>query len=360
MKATRRSYCAGLALLASFATTACASRGPARLAPDRFDYSGAIAKSNDEQMLLNLVRIRYRDVPVFMAVSSVLTQYVFIGGASVAGSMGTSLGDDANNVGAGANMRFMERPTITYSPMTGPEFAEQLLTTIPTDLLFSLIQSGWPADELVLMGMERINGVHNAPFRSSPNSTLEGASEAFPRVAELFIELGARGLMEVQSAAEGEERYLVLATAADDEGRELMAEFRRVVDLDPQLNRYRITNQRIHSGPGEVTLRLRSLLALMGFLSLGVEIPDDHLERHLAEASAEPTEGRHVLPPLRIQSSNEAPLNAWVMVEYRGQWFYIDEADYQSREAFGLVVYLFMMMAPRVENAGPLLTVPTG
>jgi len=360
MESTRRSYRIGLTLLASFAFTACASRGPGRLAPDRFDYSGEIAKSNDEQMLLNLVRIRYRDVPVFMAVSSVLTQYVFTGSFGVDAVTGTSLGSDLNTVGAGANLRYMERPTITYSPMTGPEFAEQLLTTIPTDLLFSLIQSGWPADELVLMGMERINDVHNAPFRSSPDSTLEGASEGFTRVAELFIQLGALGLMEVQSTPGSEERHLVLATPIDDETRELMAEFRRVVDLDPQVSRYRITDRRIHSGPEEVTLRLRSLLALMGFLSLGVEVPDEHLERHLAQASAELPEGRRVFPPLRIQSSSEAPPNAWVMVEYHGQWFYIDEADHQSREAFGLVVYLFMMMAPRSENAGPLLTVPTG
>jgi hypothetical protein len=55
----------------------CTSFGPYRVAPDRFNYNEAIAASANEQMLLDLVRLRYQDVPVFLVVSSVLTQYVY-------------------------------------------------------------------------------------------------------------------------------------------------------------------------------------------------------------------------------------------------------------------------------------------
>ena len=157
--------CAVIFLLLLLLAASCSAKGPGNVGRDRFDYNQVIGRSNNEQMLLNLVRTRYRDVPVFMTVSSVLTQYVYSGSACVNGFVGSANAADADSVGAAATLRYAERPTITYSPMTGPEFAEQMLTPIPAALLFSLAAAGWPAEELLGMGLERMNDVRNAPFR---------------------------------------------------------------------------------------------------------------------------------------------------------------------------------------------------
>ena len=53
----------------------CMSIGPATIARDRFDYVSAISESWKDQMLLNIVKLRYADVPVFLDVSSVISQY---------------------------------------------------------------------------------------------------------------------------------------------------------------------------------------------------------------------------------------------------------------------------------------------
>ncbi|MEE8264182.1 MAG: hypothetical protein V3R40_02880, partial [Gammaproteobacteria bacterium] len=145
MGAPDKRLLAYLALLPWLVLSACAI-GPSRVPSDRFNYNEAIARSSNEQMLLNLVRLRYRDTPIFLAVASVLQQYIYSGILEVSGAVGTAGGFGADTIGATADLVYIERPTITYAPLTGDEFAQQLLTPIPSELLFSLVQSGWPPD----------------------------------------------------------------------------------------------------------------------------------------------------------------------------------------------------------------------
>ena len=60
--------------LAGLALPACRSVGPPSVLHDRFDYAEAISRSWKENMLLNLVKLRYADAPVFLDVSSVVSQ----------------------------------------------------------------------------------------------------------------------------------------------------------------------------------------------------------------------------------------------------------------------------------------------
>ena len=60
--------------------------GPRNITPDRFNYTEAIAQSNHEQLLSNIVRLRYDESPVFLGIGSVLTQYVYSGRISVSGA----------------------------------------------------------------------------------------------------------------------------------------------------------------------------------------------------------------------------------------------------------------------------------
>jgi hypothetical protein len=47
----------------------CSAFGPRTVSRDQFNYNKAVADSTRNQMLVNLVRIRYLEEPVFLAVS---------------------------------------------------------------------------------------------------------------------------------------------------------------------------------------------------------------------------------------------------------------------------------------------------
>jgi hypothetical protein len=125
---------AAWALLLLAGLSGCASIGPSTLSRDRFDYITAISDSGKSQMLLNLVKLRYGDAPVFLDMSSVINQY------TVEGSLGYSSSSFAGQAA------YTDRPTITYLPVSGEKFARGLVTPIPPTVILNLIQAAYPAD----------------------------------------------------------------------------------------------------------------------------------------------------------------------------------------------------------------------
>jgi hypothetical protein len=77
--------------------SSCTKVGPKSIRNTRFDYNAAIIDTRNEQMLANLVRLRYRDNPYCIEVSSIATQYVLgVAGSASVGGIG---GPDSKAVG---------------------------------------------------------------------------------------------------------------------------------------------------------------------------------------------------------------------------------------------------------------------
>src|SRR6516164_11453885 len=122
---------------------ACASIGPGTVPHDRIDYASAIGESWKEQTLLNIVKLRYGDMPIFLEVAQVVAGYQLqsaLTGNFTLGNFTSSLIDRLTATGgATAGSPYTDRPTVIYQPLTGVDFLKRLMTPIPpSSVLFML------------------------------------------------------------------------------------------------------------------------------------------------------------------------------------------------------------------------------
>ena len=144
-----------LLLACCVASTGCTQLGPKMIVPAGFDYNEAMAKSWNEQLLLNLVRLHHHEPPFFLEASSVLTGYSFSGNLNSNANLGRNGGMD-DTLGFSSGVGYRESPTITYKPLLGEAFTKKMLTPIAPETLILLGRSGWSVKTIILALVQEI------------------------------------------------------------------------------------------------------------------------------------------------------------------------------------------------------------
>jgi hypothetical protein len=332
--------------------------GPSSVAVDRFDYSSAIADSWKQQTLLNIVKIRYTDMPVFVDVSSIVAGYSLQTGVTVGGVVSSERAAQGNYGSISGQAVYTDRPTITYVPLTGEKFLRGMVTPIDPRNIFFMMQAGYPADFLLSLAVESLNGVRN---RSVTGGTLRAADEDFVRAAQLLREVqvaGGFGMRVEEDKAKGS--TAVLFFQRDDlpaEVRAKGAEVRRLLRLKPDQQRFVLTYSPMRGSDDELTVNSRSMLQILQAFASYVDVPEQHLQAKLAAPAFEhaPEAQRDIG---RIRSGRERPEQAFVAVQYRGQWFWVDDADWLTKRALAAVMFFFTLADTGPQEQLPLVTIP--
>jgi hypothetical protein len=339
----------GLLLIA-----ACAGVGPRTVARDRFDYNGEVARSWKEQTLLNIVKSRYLDVPVFLDVTQIVSSYALESSASIGGMASIGGGVlDGDAIQLGAQAKWTDRPTITYQPLTGAQFNRNMMTPIPPSAVLFTIQAGWPLDLVFRLTVSKINGIDSrgpdAPRYDRVIFLLRSLQQA-----EAFV-------MRVQQQQRGEDSVVVSfgSRARTPEQDAMLRELQEILGLEPGRTEFTVIFGVIPANAGEITMLTRSMMQILLALGAYVDVPD----ADLAEGRAAPSESLPVgtgLGQLRVRYSRERPTDALVAVAQRGGWFWIDDRDTASKSTFALVMLLSTLAETGPRETPPLLTIPAG
>ena len=347
-------------LVAAGMVAGCAHYGPGTVVVDRFDYSAAIADSWKEQTLLNIVKLRYMDLPVFMDVASIVAGYSFETTASTGGGVTwPSTGSATANVSAGVAGRYTERPTITYMPMTGEKFLRGLITPIDPKQIFFMLQSGYAADFILGLTVESLNGVRN---RSVTGGTVREADPEFGRVLLLMREVqfsGAVGMRVEQDKTNGETAILIFREEdVSPDIAEASLEIRQLLKISPDQRSFKLVYSPMRGAENELAVNSRSMLQIMQAFASYVEVPARHLDEQRATPSFESGPANDAQLPVNIHSGTEAPRDAFATVRYRDHWYWIDDNDLRTKRAFTAIMFFFTLMETGGGEELPLITIP--
>jgi hypothetical protein len=337
----------------------CSHLGPRTVVVDRFDYSTAIADSWKQQTLLNIVKLRYMDLPVFMDVASVVSGYSMQTGVNVNGTVSSERAVQGNYASIGGQAVFTDRPTITYVPTTGDKFLRGLITPLDPKNIFFLLQSGYAADFILGLSVESLNGVRN---RSAAGGTVREADPEFIRALALLREVQAAGAFAMrveEDKAKGSTG--VVFFRRDDvtpEIAEKSAEIRRLLKLPAEPQKFVLTYSPARGTDNELAVNSRSMLQIMQAFASHLEVPEAHLKDHSAWPSPQNAETESSQQNVRIHSGKNKPVSAFTSVRYRDYWFWIDNTDLQTKRALTVIMFFFTLADTGSPEKLPLITIP--
>ncbi len=352
------------ALIAS-ANGACSSIGPSTVTRDRSDYSAALGDSWKQQTLLNIVKLRYGDFPIFMEISQVIAGYQLqttaAAGFSAQNYLSTSVGGPPAIAGtAGVGATYIDRPTVIYSPLTGNDFIKTLMRPIPPSAVLFLLQSGYPATLVMPIAVDSINGVANEAKR--PAMTRPGDPE-FVRLAQLLYELQRANALQirVERSKDNSEVSIVgfppINIPPDIAAK--IAEIRRILRLTGSGQSHQVRYGGWSGKGDEVAMTTRSMLQVMVELGNFAQVPEADIAGGKATPGAgiNPSPGSEP-PLLNIASGSTPPPDAYAAVHYKGRWFWIADTDIRSKSIFSSVIFLFSISDVGARTAPPVVTVP--
>ena len=407
----------GLAILALLAGC---TIGPAVYESSFTQYNDAVRKTLDEQMLANLVRMRYIESPMFLQVSSLNTTFS-VGATAGASVSSVSGGDDT--LGANVGGSYSESPTISFSMPESEKYYGRLLAPLSAAQVTSLVLAGFDSELVFRTAVRGMNGLQNlnAEFESSYQEP-----EAYARFREALalikklraeimvdLELGGKETSwsspvklkatsdlsqvlllaaatyamsndaEIVGYPDGKwqthvyEKHMALRFAPASKNSPDAIRLKKLLGLKSDRYNFSIVEAELVNAekargilgksPGaldpsviweEIGLRGRSMLEIMQVASKEVMVPEEDIK--LSAAGTDQKNSTDATDWLVIKTSESAPSNNSLSVQYRGHWFYIDDTDLQSRRAFAVLTALFSVVGGTVPGAHPVLTLPVG
>lgn len=353
--------------------------GPAHLKGTRPGYNQAVQQTDSKELLLNLVRLRYGEPMQFLLIGAINStfQYQATAGANITIPEGPPMKVYGTQLGFALG----EAPIVSYQPLGGARFAQQTQKEMSVATLVLLLRGGWNIERVMRVAVERLGNLRNSP--ELPDY------KKFLQLVRLWRSVQARGDLNFVRLSPAK---FPIITALEPELKEqtdpvliLRIEYANQAEADQADALLGITPRHIKLPDGkvleglklidplealtppasgkiitEIPVWLRSFAGQLLYAALGVEVPAGAQDRVrvYADPEGKPVDPRTALRDL-IDIRSSGPGDAFVSVNYRGEEFYIDDRDQQSKETFHLLSVIFALQS-ELTGSQPLLTIPVG
>jgi hypothetical protein len=327
-------------------------------------YNIEVQKTNAEEMLLNLVRLRYYDSPFFLEVSSITSQFTFKNSASA--SINIPGFNQTNPMNLGGETLWQNQPTIQYSPLEGQEFARKLMQPLDVSILQQVIYSGWEIDRVFLLTVQALDDFRNLSKEGCVRLELN-KYEVFSDLVHLFRQLQLQGNLQT-GITNGQNN--------DDNGKKFQFSFpaedpysKKIAEIlkkpEPKSDKYIINVIEGFDEKGNIGILPRSLLSCMYYLAHSVMVPQKDILEDKAINYSYPEYKKEEVEKLYkellvVHNSENKPKDSYIAIKYRDTWFYIKDNDLNSKKTFMLLLELYNLQSGKRISQGPILTLPIG
>ncbi|WP_148259016.1 hypothetical protein [Simkania negevensis] len=305
-------------------------------------YNDSAQNTLHRELLLNIVRLRYSEPPFFVVHNTVVDHRSALSKFS---HFVKSAVNGATKIPTGVE---------TYPELSRFNFSQQFMAPIEVEVIEKLINHGWGVGQVFRILVKRLGSHINVESRSGPIPRFAPKFKDFLTLAGLLQEahiqrqVEVKALLKEKETAEGEskstaiyEKVLQLTLPPSTEETDRLADFLKITKKKRTPYQFTLVHN-VESG-----IYTRSLLECLQYLSLGVQIPPKDLELQALIVTADeegvPFDWTQVVGDLiTIRWSKSYPENAFVAVSHHGYWFYLDEADLESKRTFSLLQYIFL------------------
>jgi len=365
----------------------CSCANSKQLSDGHLAYNEAIRLASDQEVLLNIVRLRYQDSVEFLSTTSINSTISF--SVEVDGAVGRDSG--ATDASLGVSAKYSNTPTFSFTPQRGNDVAKRLNDPVDISTLVFLASVSRDADHIFRLLVTWMNGLKNdaagpdpeflAASRELAKLQYEGSalmayvsketevSPVLPTTEVSTTEilhaldsgLGVRQLDNGQQMVfTRTAEQAMLFIASDASNREVVLE---ALHLDAGPTTFPIIGYVGEDQSGEdnaLYVRTRSVLHSMAYLSQGVTVPPEDLASGVAvspwpDQTIDPTRLNDIF---RVYWSKKRPKDASVAVQHRGHWFYVRDNDAATRRTFFLVTHALRFILEQNSSSGPVLTLP--
>ena len=347
-----------LCALLSGVLTSCTLVGPATVNSGRLAYNESIVETNNQQLLLLVLRNRYGERGNLLALNSVTANVSVTTKVSTQLGFGDSGDYLGNLVPFGAGVVYEENPTIFYSPVGGEKYADQLMSPLSLRELMLYASNLNDAARVYFAFVSRINDIHNPGFLYDSNPI----DPRFSRLIELFWKLHKAQRLHWTNNSHNSDRYSIVIDHYWPEYSADVDEIYTLLGLSAPEKFSSRMEIPVSIGPdnpveGGVSISTRSIYNLLEILSAAIDVPEQ--DQVSGRALNYPPAGL-VGQKLRVRRASAAPEGASTAVQYRNAWYYIDDTNQNTKLFFRLATTLMSVsIADSTSNdAAPLLTVP--
>ena len=323
-----------------FMLTGCNSIGPNLLLSDRYHYKQALNQSNNEELLLNMVRLRYDESPLILKVGNISSATRLQNEASLTGiRYFSNARKGPGRVHANIALTHTDNPIINYTPLDDQLFTKAFLSPLKLGDIDLSLRAGWSISRIMRLGLQQVGDAYNAPSSARPTSSHVPEYQTFLDVVSILRDIQVKDALTNYYVKKNKVEELVLVIG---KRYHLSAKERAVfkkAGIEVLNHKIYFTNR---PTPHKALVITRSMQGILNYLSKGLIVPPEDAKNKVLSLTTyrdgKVFDWQKVLNGMmKISYSPTPPKNAYLAIFYRHRWYYVSDADSDSKQTLILL-----------------------